>query len=445
MTNSEVPSYFITTMGCQMNEHDSERIAGLLEAAGYNQAQSMESADLILFNTCCVRQNPENKLYGRLGETKRLKAANPDLIVGVCGCMVQQDVERSRLEQSYPTVDLIFGTHNLHRLPELLNKVKAGERVIEIWNEAQDVVEGLPAKRGENLKAWVNVTFGCDNYCSYCIVPYVRGRCRSRDAKAVLSEIRELVSKGYREVTLLGQNVNSFGKDLEPPMDFADLLGQVNAIDGLWRIRFTTSHPRDVDAKMIKALAELDKVVPHLHLPLQSGSSHILARMNRGYSKEDYLALVKAVKETVPDMSLTTDIIVGFPGETDEDFAQTMEVVREVRYDSAFTFVYSPRVGTPAAKMHNQVPEQTKKERIMALVELQKQISEEINQSYVGKRVEVLVEGESKTNPDALASRTRTNKLVHFSGSQELIGRLVNVRITQATPWTLYGEVVGEV
>ncbi|MBO8126421.1 MAG: tRNA (N6-isopentenyl adenosine(37)-C2)-methylthiotransferase MiaB [Firmicutes bacterium] len=444
MAKTGAKTYYITTMGCQMNEHDSERIAGLLEAYGYVQAEDISEADLILFNTCCVRENPENKLYGRLGEIKRLKEKNPNLIVGVCGCMVQQDVQRERLEESYPYVDLIFGTHNLHRVPALLERAEAGERVIEVWDEAQEQVEGVPAKRGHDLKAWVNVTFGCDNFCSYCIVPYVRGRCRSREKEAVLSEIRDLVAKGYREVTLLGQNVNAYGKDLDSPLDFADLLAEVNAIPGLWRVRFTTSHPRDVDDKMIEALARLEKVCEHLHLPLQSGSSRILARMNRGYTSEQYLKLVEKIKRAVPGISLTTDIIVGFPGETDEDFAETMRVVEEVRYDSAFTFVYSPRVGTPAAKMPDQVPEEVKKERIMALVDLQKSISEDANRSYLGKEVEVLVEGPSKNNDQVLASRTRTNKLVHFSGGPELIGKLVTVKITEITPWTLYGEMVGE-
>ena len=435
-------SYFITTMGCQMNDHDSERIAGLLEAAGYYAAESLEAASLVLFNTCCVRENPENKLYGRLGEVKHLKEKKPNLIVGVCGCMVQQDVERERLEKSYPLVDLIFGTHNLHRLPELLEQVEAGQRVIEVWDEANETVEGTPTRRNDALRAWVNVTFGCDNYCSYCIVPYVRGRCRSREPQAVLEEITGLVRQGYREVTLLGQNVNAYGQDLSPAQDFADLLLAVNTIKGLWRIRFMTSHPRDVNPRMIQTLRELDKVCEHLHLPLQSGSSQILARMNRGYSKTQYLELVAVIREAIPDIALTTDIIVGFPGESDADFAETLDVVRKVRFDSAFTFVYSPRVGTPAAKMAEQVPEEIKRKRIMALVALQKQISAEVNATYLNKVVEVLVEGTSKNNPAVLASRTRTHKLVHVQGPQELVGKLIQVKIKEATPWTLSGEMI---
>ncbi len=442
MNKTSAPGFFITTLGCQMNEHDSEKIAGLLEAAGYVEVSEMAGAKFILFNTCCVRENPENKLYGRLGEVKRLKEADPGIIVAVCGCMVQQSVERDKLEQAYPYVDLIFGTHNLHRLPELLLKVEAGERVIEVWDEAREEAEGVPTKRADNLKAWVNITYGCDNFCSYCIVPYVRGRCRSRQLDQVLTEINDLVNQGFREVTLLGQNVNAFGKDLTPPVDFADLLAEVNKIPDLWRIRFTTSHPRDVNDKMIASLAELDKVCEHLHLPLQSGSTEILRRMNRGYSSDDYLRLVEKIKTAVPDISLTTDIIVGFPGETDEDFAETMRVVNEVKYDSAFTFVYSPRVGTPAAKMQNQVSEEVKKERIMHLVEVQKEISTKANQDYLGRIVEVLVEGPSKTDSKVLASRTRTNKLVHFPGSADLIGKLVEVKIIEATPWTLHGEVL---
>ncbi len=442
MLKTDDRSYFITTMGCQMNDHDSERIAGLLEAAGYTAAESIETASLVLFNTCCVRENPENKFYGRLGEVKHLKEKKPNLIVGVCGCMVQQDVERERLEKSYPLVDLIFGTHNLHRLPELLELVETGQRVIEVWDEARETVEGTPAQRTDALRAWVNVTFGCDNYCSYCIVPYVRGRCRSREPQAILDEITGLVKHGYREVTLLGQNVNAYGKDLKPAQDFADLLTAVNAIDGLWRIRFMTSHPRDVNPKMIQTLRNLDKVCEHLHLPLQSGSSQILARMNRGYSKNQYLELVAAIREAIPGIALTTDIIVGFPGESDADFAETLEVVQKVRFDSAFTFVYSPRVGTPAAKMGEQIPEEVKRERIMALVELQKQISTEVNATYLNKVVEVLVEGISKNNPAVLASRTRTHKLVHVQGPQELVGKLIKVKIKEATPWTLSGELI---
>lgn len=433
-------SYQLVTFGCQMNVHDSEKIAGLLEALGYRPAERGKEADLYLFNTCCVRENPERRLFGRLRKLEEVKARRPRTIIGVCGCMVQQPHIQEQIRRDYPQVDLVFGTHNLHRLPELLTRAEQGERVIEVWPEAAEVVEDLPVRREGRLKAYVNISFGCDNYCSYCIVPYVRGRYRSRDFDRIVQEVAALAQEGYKEVTLLGQNVNAYGRDLPGRPEFADLLWALNAQPGLERIRFTTSHPRDVSPRLLEALQRAEKVCEHLHLPLQAGSDRILQAMNRGYTSADYLKLVERARAAVPDLALTTDLIVGFPGETEEDFAKTLEMVRRVEFDSAFTFLYSPRVGTPAAELPEQVEEEVKKERIYRLIQVQEEISRQKNEALVGSIQEVLVEGESRTNPRMLAGRTRTNKMVHLAGDKSLTGELVLVKITEARTWTLYGE-----
>lgn len=434
--------YHLTTLGCQMNEHDSEKIAGMLQTAGYQRTDDAQEADLILINTCCVRENPERKVYGRLGDLKSVKRERPGLIIGVCGCMVQESAEREKIAESYPQVDLVFGTHNLHKLPEYLQRVWRGERVIEVWEDSDELAEGLPVERESGLHAWVNITYGCDNYCSYCIVPYVRGHCRSRQPESIVEEISQLAAQGVKEVTLLGQNVNSYGLDLEREVDFADLLVAVNSVDGLERIRFTTSHPKDVSDKLVKVLATVPKVCEHLHLPLQAGSTKVLKAMNRGYTADEYLDLVRRIREAIPEISLTTDLIVGFPGETDEDFEETLRVVREVGFDGAFTFVYSKRKGTPAAALEEQVPDEVKKDRIYRLIEMQQSISRERNERMRGAVVEVLVEGPSKTNPEMLSGRTRTNKLVHFAGDEKLVGELVQVRIEDISTWTLHGVLV---
>lgn len=426
-----------------MNVHDSEKIAGLLETLGYEKAESETDADLLLFNTCCVRENPERKVLGRLGALRELKRKRPGLIVGVCGCMVQVPSTRATLEERFPQVDLVFGTHNLHELPAYLERVRRGERVIEVWEEGSEPVEGTPARRDHPFHAWVNITFGCDNACSYCIVPKVRGRCRSRQADRILAEVEGLVREGVREVTLLGQNVNAYGQDLPGSPDFAGLLRRVDAVEGLWRIRFTTSHPKDMSESLIAALGEVGKVCEHLHLPLQSGSTSVLARMNRGYTAEHYLTLVKKIRAQVPEIALTTDLIVGFPGETEEEFSETLDLVRRIGFDAAFTFVYSPRPGTPAAELPGQVEPEVKRDRITRLIALQEECSAERNRALAGRRVEVLVEGPSKTDPAVLSGRTRTNKLVHFPGAPELAGTLVWVEIDDTHPWTLYGKVVG--
>ncbi|MGI6037606.1 MAG: tRNA (N6-isopentenyl adenosine(37)-C2)-methylthiotransferase MiaB [Limnochordia bacterium] len=437
--------YWIITFGCQMNVHDSEVIAGQLEQMGYQKSSSIDRADLIIFNTCCVRENPERKLIGQVGELRALKEEKPHLVIGICGCMVQQKEQLERIRTELPHVDLVFGTHNIHRLPELLAQIgQSGERIFEVWDEEGEIVEGLPAVRQDGLKAYTNIIYGCTNFCTYCIVPYVRGRERSRAPEEIVQEIEGLVAQGYKEVTLLGQNVNAYGKDRDDGVDFAQLLARINSIPQLERIRFTTSHPKDVSPRLIEALATLDKVCEHLHLPLQAGSDNILRRMNRKYTSGQYLELVNKIKEAVPDIALTTDLIVGFPGETEADFQETLRMVEEVGYDSAFTFIYSPRANTPAAEMPDQVPEETKKDRIYRLIELQNRISLEKNKALVGQVQEVLVEGPSKTDPTKFSGRNRQNKLVSFTNATKAhVGQVVPVLIRGAQTWTLQGELQG--
>lgn len=434
---------YIRTFGCQMNEHDTEIMRGLLAGLGYDFTDDPEEADLILYNTCCVRENPERKVYGQVGTLRQLKERKPHVVIGICGCMPQQKEELPKLLDRLPHVDLIFGTHNIHRLPELLHRIETtGERVVEVWNEGGDIVEDLPVRRESKFKAWVTIIYGCTNFCSYCIVPYTRGRERSRHPDKIVEEVIELGRTGCKEVTLLGQNVNSYGKDKDYGVDFADLLERLNDVPGIERIRFTTSHPKDISDKLIYNLARLDKVCEHLHLPVQAGSNRILQHMNRGYTREHYLQLVQKVREHVPGISLTTDLIVGFPGETEADFEDTLSLVEAVQYDSAFTFIYSPRAGTPAAKMPDQVPEDVKKKRIYRLIELQNEISARRNRQLVGQCLDVLVEGKSKSGENMLSGKTRTNKTVVFPGSSALIGEIVPVRITEAQTWSLTGECV---
>jgi len=438
----EVMQYFIEIWGCQMNEHDAEILAGLLEQLGYKKTEDEAQADLIILYTCCVREKAEQKVLARLGELKRYKQINPNLILAMGGCMAQQQEMGSYIRARAPYVDLVFGTHNIHRLPQLLQEVKeSGSTLVEVWDKEQEIVEHLPAKRMNSIKAYVTITYGCNNFCSYCIVPYVRGRERSREPQDILVEIDQLVKQGYKEIMLLGQNVNSYGKDLEQKIDFADLLEQIDQIPGLERIRYMTSHPRDFSDKLIRVIANSSKVCEHFHLPIQAGSNRILKLMRRGYTKEQYLELIEKIKSAVPDCTLTTDIIVGFPGETEEDFHETLDVIKKVRYDQAFTFLYSPRKGTPAAKMPDQVPQEIKKERFQQLLELQNEISWEINQDYLGKTVEVLFEGPSKTNPERLSGRTRGNKIVIAEAGENLIGTIQPVKITEAQTWSLFGTI----
>jgi len=438
--------YHVRTYGCQMNEHDSETISGILEQMGYTSSEEIEEADVILFNTCAIRENAEDKVFGELGHMKRLKHNNPNLILGVCGCMSQEEKVVNKILKSYQQVDLIFGTHNIHRLPELLRDAMfSKEMVIEVWSKEGDIVENMPKLREGNTKAWVNIMYGCDKFCTYCIVPYTRGKERSRRPEDVIAEVRDLARQGFKEIMLLGQNVNAYGKDFEDiQYGFGDLLDEIRKID-IPRIRFTTSHPRDFDDHLIEVLSHGGNLVEQIHLPVQSGSSEVLKRMARKYTREHYLELVRKIKAAIPNVSLSSDIIVGFPGETDEQFEETISLVEEVRYDFAYTFIYSPREGTPAAVMEDNVPMEVKKARLHRLNEVLARIGLEQNKKLEGKTLEVLVEGVSRTNEEVLAGRTRTNKLVHFKGDSSLIGQYVNVHITDAKTWTLHGEIATKI
>ena len=427
--------------GCQMSERDAETLTEITRHFGYSPSDDLETADLVIVNTCCVRESAENKILGKIGELKKLKERNLNVKIAISGCMVQQPGALERLQKRAPHVDIWAGTHNLHDFSALLHRVEQGGKVAEVWQEPKATLEVSPLAEKGKLQANVNIMYGCDNFCSYCIVPHVRGRERSRKPKEILQEIKSLVDSGCREVTLLGQNVNSYGKEFLPAYDFADLLRQVNQIPFLLRIRFITSHPKDLSDKLIRTVAEGEKLCEHFHLPIQSGSNLILERMNRKYTREYYLSRVQKIQELIPSASLTTDIIVGFPGESEEDFEQTLEIMRKVHYSQAFTFMYSKRSGTLAAKMEDQIPLEVKKRRLQKLMSVQNQESLEWRQHMIGKMVEVLVEGPSKTNPKRLTGRTRGNEIVVFNGNLETIGSLVNVRINEAGSWTLIGEV----
>jgi tRNA-2-methylthio-N6-dimethylallyladenosine synthase len=433
------------TFGCQMNEHDSERLAGMLEEMGYQEAPDPSGADVVILNTCTVRESAVEHVYGRLGELKRLKVERPGMVLGVCGCLPQQEGMAEALRRRAPHIDLVFGTHNLADFPALLRKVlEARQPLVAVCGDEGEIAEGLPRRSKDGLKAWVSITHGCDNYCSYCIVPYVRGRERSRRPEAVRREVEELVDQGCREVTLLGQNVNSYGRDLDPRnaggVGFAALLGDLRRSPGLWRIRFMTSHPRDFGPELIQALAAGGPVCEHVHLPMQSGSDSILELMNRGYSARHYRDLIARIRAAVPGVAVSTDIIVGFPGERDSDFAETIDLVREIRFDAAFTFIYSPRRGTPAASLPEQVPVEVKKDRIARLIDLQNTITRQLNEGLVGRTVEVLAEGESAKNPGRAEGRARSNRLVLFPGGAADRGRLVRVRVERAGTWVLHGQ-----
>lgn len=433
--------FYLETWGCQMNEEDSEKLSGMLKKIGYGRTNNKHNADLIIFNTCCVRENAELKVYGNLGALKKLKENNPELVIAVCGCMMQQKDMAESILKKFPFVDIIFGTHNAYKFPEYLNRVKQeGKSVIEIQDKEEGIVEGIPVDRESDVKAFVTIMYGCNNFCTYCIVPYVRGRERSRKPEDIEKEISELVASGYKEITLLGQNVNSYGKDLEPRLTFAELLRRINNIEGLERVRFMTSHPKDLTQDVIDAITECDKLCEYIHLPVQSGSSRILKKMNRSYTKEQYLELIDRIKKTIPDVAISTDIIVGFPGETEEDFEETLDLARKVQYDSAFTFIYSKRKGTPADEMEDQIPDDIKHDRFNRLVEVINESSANKNKEYQGRTVEVLVEGLSKNDEEKLMGRTRTGKLVNFAGKKDSIGKLVNVKITKANSFSLVGE-----
>lgn len=431
----------IQTFGCQMNAHDSEKLIGMAEQMGYSQTSDEKQADIIVYNTCCVRENAENKVYGNLGFLKSIKRAKKDLKIVLCGCMMQQDTVIEKIKQAYRHVDIIFGTFNLYRFPELLyTNMETNQMIVDVWEEHKEIVEDLPTKRAYSFKSSVNIMFGCNNFCSYCIVPYVRGSERSRDIDDILKEVTDLANDGVKEITLLGQNVNSYSNG------FADLIRQIHAIDGIERIRFMTSHPKDLSNDLIYAIRDLSKVCKHIHLPFQSGSTSILEKMNRKYTKDDYLNLIRKIKSEVPDVAITTDIIVAFPGETESDFQDTLDVVKEVGFSTAFTFLYSKRTGTPAALYEDQVPEEVAKDRFNRLLEVLNPMIYEINRAYVGRTVKVLVEEVNTHDSTLLTGRTDTNVLVHFKPSNETIsiqdniGNIVNVKITDTKTFYLIGQ-----
>jgi len=434
-------TFCVTTFGCQMNARDSEKLVGILKQVGYLEEPTEEKADFVFFNTCTVRENANQRVYGRLGQLKSIKRNNPQLMIGLCGCMMQDNIVLEKLKKSYSFVDLMFGTHNIYKFAELLvTCLQSGEQVIDIWEDTNQIVEDLPSERKYPFKSGVNITFGCNNYCSYCIVPFVRGRERSRAPEDIMREIRQLADDGVVEIMLLGQNVNSYDSNLEYGMTFAKLLEEVEQIEGIKRIRFMTSHPKDLSDELIAVMGKSKKICKHLHLPIQSGSSRILELMNRKYTKEDYLALVERIRKAVPDISLTTDIIVGFPGEIAEDFAETIDVVRKVRYDSAFTFIYSKRNGTPAASLTDDTPEKVIKNRFNELLKEVQRIATETCSVHRNTTQEVLVEQINEQDATLVTGRLSNNLLVHFPGDETLIGQLVPVKLTECKGFYYLGE-----
>lgn len=441
--------YIVLTMGCQLNENDSEKIAGMIEQMGYSLTNKIEEANLIVFNTCCVRENAEDKLFGKLGEVKKYKEKN-NTIIAIGGCMMQEKHIVEKLKRSYPFFDIVFGTHTLHKFPEdVYNVIKNRNRIEDILDIDGEVIEGLPIKRNDNIKASVSIMNGCNNFCTYCIVPYVRGRERSRKAEDIIAEVKCLAKEGYREITLLGQNVNSYmrvererGENVGEINSFAKLLREVNKIDGIDRIRFISPHPKDFTDDVIDAIRDCNKVCKIIHLPLQSGSTEILKKMNRKYSKEQYLNLVEKMKERIPEIVFSTDIIVGFPGETEENFEDTLDVVKKVCFEQVYMFIYSRRVGTPADKMEDQIPEKIKHERFNRLKELVESQIKINNLKYIGTVQKVLVEGKSKTNENMLTGRTQTNKVVNFEGKDDLIGKVIELEIESEHMWYLKGKII---
>lgn len=433
-------TFCVTTFGCQMNARDSEKLRGILLEIGYIEA-SEDIADFVIYNTCTVRENANTRVYGRLGQLKPRKKKNPNMMIGLCGCMMQEPEVVEKLKKSYGFIDIIFGTHNIFKFAELIvTRLESQRMIIDIWKDTDQIVEDLPNERKYFFKSGINIMFGCNNFCSYCIVPYVRGRERSREPQAIIREIERLVADGVVEVMLLGQNVNSYGKNLEQPITFAQLLQEIEKIDGLERIRFMTSHPKDLSDELIEVMGNSKKICKHLHLPVQSGSTRILQKMNRRYTKEQYLELVDKIRKAVPDISLTTDIIVGFPGETEEDFQETLDIVRKVRYDSAFTFIYSKRTGTPAAVMEDQIPEDVIKDRFDRLLNEVQTIASEVCAVHEGTTQQVLVESVSEHDSSMVTGRLSNNLLVHFAGSEELIGQLIDVHLTECKDFYYLGE-----
>lgn len=443
---SDKKTFHITTFGCQMNEHDSETLAGMLIEKGYVPAAERKDANIVIFNTCSIRENADKRFFGTLGQLKRRKTEQREnFTVCVCGCMMQQQHIIDTIKAKYPWVDVIFGTHNLHQLPELLdNLYKEKHKQLAIWEEGGEIVEGLPARRLFKHKAFVNIMYGCNNFCTYCIVPYTRGRERSRIPEDILKEVQALAADGVKEITLLGQNVNSYkgiSRENSEKTDFTDLIYMLSEVDGIERIRFMTSHPKDISDKLIAAYGKCEKLCHYIHLPVQAGSSKVLKEMNRHYTREDYLEIVRKLREVDPDIAISTDIIVGFPGETEEEFEETLTLCEEVRYDSAFTFLYSVRKGTPAEKFENQIPEEIKHERFNRLVDVINRISAEKNAEYVGRIEKVLADGPSKNNSKTYGGRTESFKLVNFRGTPDMIGQVIDVLITGANTFSLEGEV----
>lgn len=438
----ENKKYIIKTYGCQMNEHDSERMSYMLHNLNYIETDKYDDADLIIYNTCIIRENAELKVYGHLGAMKALKDKNPNLIIAVCGCMMQIEEAREVIREKYKHVDIVFGTKNLSSLPYLLNQyLTYNERVIDV-EDVDDIDELQKAIRKDKHSAYINIIYGCDNFCSYCIVPYTRGRESSRSESSILKEIAQLGEEGYKEITLLGQNVNSYGKDLHPCTNFSSLLNNISKIDTIERIRFMTSHPKDLSDELIEIMKSTDKICKHIHLPLQSGSTRILKEMNRKYTAEQYLEKVNKLREAIPDIAITTDLIIGFPGETDDDFNDTMDMIEKVRFDQAFMFKYSRRIGTSAAKMNNQVDKNITSERFQKLLDRVNDICYEKNSLYQGTTQKVLVEGTSKNDESTLTGRTDTNRIVHFKGTESYIGDIVNVKITDYNSFALEGELI---
>lgn len=439
--NGRSPKSCVVTFGCQMNARDSEKICGILQTIGFKEADE-ETADFVIYNTCTVRENANNKVFGRLGYLKKRKQQNPGMRIALCGCMMQDQTVIEKLKQSYSFVDLIFGTYNIYKFAELLMQLSSSDKmVVDVWQKSEQIVEELPVERKYPFKSGVNIMFGCDNFCSYCIVPYVRGRERSRKPQDILCEIQKMAKSGVSEVMLLGQNVNSYGKTLPEPISFSQLLQEVEKIDGIRRIRFMTSHPKDLSDELILAMKNSKKICHHLHLPLQSGSSRILKMMNRKYAKQDYLKLVDKIRAAIPDISVTTDIIVGFPGETEEDFLETMDVVQKVRFDSAFTFIYSKRTGTPAAAMEGQVPDDVVKNRFGRLLSEVQSIAAQKAEQLVGCVQEVLIETVNDHDPGLVTGKLSNNTTVHLPGNADLIGKYVNVKLESCKGFYYYGSI----
>ncbi len=437
------PLAFVDTYGCQQNEADSERIRGFLAKMGFGFTDDEEQARIIVINTCAIREHAEQRVFGNVGALVHVKRRHPDTLICLCGCMAQQPHVAKKLRESYRHVDLVFGPHALWKFPEMVHGLLTRRgRTFSVADEAGSIAEGIPVVRQDRVKAWVSIMYGCNNFCSYCIVPYVRGRERSRRPEDILTEVRQLVSEGYKDITLLGQNVNSYGRDLAEPIDFSDLLEQVNAIPGDFLIRFMTSHPKDATQKLFETMARCEKVAPVLHLPFQAGNDRVLKVMNRRHTREQYLEKIKALKALIPDIVLTSDVIVGFPGETAEEFEDTLRVLEEVRFDALFTFIFSPRQGTPAAEMDDPMPREEKLANFNRLTALQDQISEEKHAAYVGKTVRCLLDGLSDDARYDLTARTPGNRLVRVVGDPAALGQFRDVKITGANKWSLFGELV---